>query len=407
MLSGNKYCNHNSLYLSSIACSVKKAKASVGGRLAIAIVQWGKWAVFGPIAVWAIITEAVTVISIIRQEIFYVYYGLFAHAAMVTYLTISTHALLSRFQLILQQTLQKYKNLRGNTFAKQVHHLSKIHSRINCLRKTFVVAGLIIAITLLTRGIWLLIEDINMRESINQVYEDNFDPNRPWNANDIFFYLVFILMGIWLYYAWTPIGKMNSLNTSVLSRDSHQSHRGGHSRSHSRAHSRNPSNTRLSHMIQSQLSHNANRNKSASVTSHSPRNGVDVISSGGHLIGKSKVMAEIKSLNFSSNRDPVSQSQSRSRVSTSASMRRMKSRSALSGTDRSTSRIVLVLAGSEGKRQSPQTSSSRMTSQQSPQTSASRMGVVQEHGLCSGKSSMGTAMQQLNSLRCPNGSYDV
>mmetsp|Transcript_10397 Transcript_10397/g.16663 ORF Transcript_10397/g.16663 Transcript_10397/m.16663 type:complete len:86 (-) Transcript_10397:1234-1491(-) len=74
MLSGNKYCNHNSLYLSSIACSVKKAKASVGGRLAIAIVQWGKWAVFGPIAVWAIITEAVTVISIIRQEIFYVYY---------------------------------------------------------------------------------------------------------------------------------------------------------------------------------------------------------------------------------------------------------------------------------------------------------------------------------------------
>mmetsp|Transcript_17072 Transcript_17072/g.20546 ORF Transcript_17072/g.20546 Transcript_17072/m.20546 type:complete len:428 (+) Transcript_17072:120-1403(+) len=427
MLSGNKYCNHNSLYLSSIACSVKKAKAGVGGRLAIAIVQWGKWAVFGPIAVWAIITEAVTVISIIRQEIFYVYYGLFAHAAMVTYLTISTHALLSRFQLILQQTLQKYKNLRGNTFAKQVHHLSKIHSRINCLRKTFVVAGLIIAITLLARGIWLLIEDINMRESINQVYEDNFDPNRPWNANDIFFYLVFILMGIWLYYAWTPIGKMNSLNTSVLSRDSHQSHRGGHSRSHSRAHSRNPSNTRLSHMIQSnltsfycidpllseshdfigQLSHNANRNKSTSVTSHSPRNGVDVISSGGHLIGKSKVMAEIKSLNFSSNRDPVSQSQSRSRVSTSASMRRMKSRSALSGTDRSTSRIVLVLAGSEGKRQSPQTSSSRMTSQQSPQTSASRMGVVQEHGLCSGKSSMGTAMQQLNSLRCPNGSYDV
>mmetsp|Transcript_4267 Transcript_4267/g.5797 ORF Transcript_4267/g.5797 Transcript_4267/m.5797 type:complete len:89 (-) Transcript_4267:1169-1435(-) len=54
--------------------SVKKAKAGVGGRLAIAIVQWGKWAVFGPIAVWAIITEAVTVISIIRQEIFYVYY---------------------------------------------------------------------------------------------------------------------------------------------------------------------------------------------------------------------------------------------------------------------------------------------------------------------------------------------
>jgi len=172
---------------------------------------------------------------------------------MITYLTISINALLSRFQLILQQTLLKYKNLRGNTFAKQVHHLSSIKSRINCLRKTFLISGIIIAVILVGRGIMLLIEDINTRETVDEVYGDNFDPDRPWNPNDIFFYLVFILMGIWLYYAWTPIGKMNILSTSVISRDSHQSHRGGHSRSHSRAHSRNPSNTRLSHMIQSNV----------------------------------------------------------------------------------------------------------------------------------------------------------
>eukprot|EP00465_Bigelowiella_longifila_P012055 CAMPEP_0185257936 /NCGR_PEP_ID=MMETSP1359-20130426/6938_1 /TAXON_ID=552665 /ORGANISM="Bigelowiella longifila, Strain CCMP242" /LENGTH=117 /DNA_ID=CAMNT_0027843239 /DNA_START=1029 /DNA_END=1382 /DNA_ORIENTATION=+ len=117
-------------------------------------------------------------------------------------------------------------------------------------------------------------------------------------------------------------------------------------------------------------------------------------------------MAEIKSLNLSSNRDPVSQSQSRSRISTSASMRRMKSRSVLSGTEKSSSRIVMVLVDNEGKRQSPQASTSRMAMQQSPQTSASRMGVVQEHGQ---NDSMGLGMQQLNSLRCPNGngSYDV
>jgi len=60
---------------------------------------------------------------------------------MVTYLTISTHALLSRFQLILQQTLQKYKNLRGTKFVDMMvsdEGYEKLYQEIHSLNKSII-----------------------------------------------------------------------------------------------------------------------------------------------------------------------------------------------------------------------------------------------------------------------------